>query len=162
VKPNVFFSFGQELPDEFEEREMEVFEADLMLVLCTSLKVAPCSRLPLLVREGVSRVLISNEKVGDMGSRDQDVCILGGCDDGVRQLADALGWRDELESLWEEIVASKVDTKVFEEGPSLDECIEKLVNGMKDRMMVPNGHKRLLENHLNEKLEHSMAKKLDP
>jgi NAD-dependent histone deacetylase SIR2 len=158
VKPDLVF-FGQALPVEFEEREKEVLEADLMLVLGTNLKMAPCSRLPLLVKEGVPRDLIKNEQVGDMGRRDEDVCILGSCDDGVRRLADALGWRNELECLWEESISSKKNMEMFDGGPSLDECIENLVSGMKDKLMVSDGHKRMVESHLNDKFSHSMAKK---
>jgi NAD+-dependent protein deacetylase SIR2 len=48
------------------------------------------------------RVLINLEKVGSFGTRADDVMILGDCDTGVRELADALGWRKELDALWEE------------------------------------------------------------
>ncbi|KAJ5551614.1 hypothetical protein N7535_000441 [Penicillium sp. DV-2018c] len=125
IKPDVVF-FGQALPAEFEEKEKEVLEADLMLVMGTSLKVAPCSRLPGLVKRGVPRVLINNEKAGDLGNRDEDVCILGTCDDVVRRLAGAVGWWEELMNLWQESIAAKDDTDMFAGGPSLDECIEKL------------------------------------
>ncbi|KEY83979.1 SIR2 histone deacetylase [Aspergillus fumigatus] len=56
VKPDIVF-FGQPLPAEFDEKEKEVSEADMMLVMGTSLKVAPCSRLPRLAREGIPRCL---------------------------------------------------------------------------------------------------------
>ncbi|KAF4760723.1 hypothetical protein HAV15_006795 [Penicillium sp. str.  len=157
VKPDVVF-FGQSLPAEFDEKEKEVLEADLMLVMGTSLRVAPCSRLPGLVKEGIPRVLINNEKAGDLGNRDEDVCILGSCDDGVRQLADALGWGEDLNSLWKEAVTAKKDEEIFEGGPSLDECIEKLASSMKDKMKVSDGHKRMLENHLNNKFGQMIAK----
>ncbi|CAI7609322.1 unnamed protein product [Penicillium glandicola] len=157
VKPNVVF-FGQSLPSEFDEKEKEVLEADLMFVMGTSLSVAPCSRLPGLVKEGIPRVLINNQKAGDLGKRDEDVCIFGNCDDGVRQLADALGWKEELHGLWKEAVAAKKHDDSFEGGPSLDECIEKLARSMKDKMKVSDGHKRMLENHLNNKLGQMIAK----
>ncbi|KAJ6035405.1 hypothetical protein N7499_002557 [Penicillium canescens] len=157
VKPDVVF-FGQSLPVEFEKRQKEVLEADLMLVMGTSLKVAPCSRLPRLVRESVPRILINNEKAGDLGNRGEDVCILGTCDDGVRQLADALGWREELETLWADAVSAKKNEDMFESGPSLEECIERYASTL-DKMKVSDGHKRMLEKHLNSKLTQIMAKK---
>ncbi|KAJ5101407.1 hypothetical protein NUU61_003629 [Penicillium alfredii] len=157
VKPDVVF-FGQSLPAEFEEKEKEVPDADLMFVLGTSLKVAPCSRLPGLVKGGTPRVLINMEKAGDIGNRGGDVCILGTCDEGVRKLADALGWRDELEGLWADAVAAKGHDEELESGPSLDECIEKLAAQMKDRMKVSDGHKRMLENHLGNKFANILAK----
>jgi NAD-dependent histone deacetylase SIR2 len=47
-------------------------------------------------------VLINLDRVGGLGTRADDVLLLGDCDEGVRKLADALGWRDELEALWRE------------------------------------------------------------
>ena len=110
------------------------------------------------MKEGIPRVLINNEKAGDLGNRDEDVCILGSCDDGVCQLADALGWGEDLNSLWKESVTAKKDEEIFEGGPSLDECIEKLASSMKDKMKVSDGHKRMLENHLNSKFEQMIAR----
>ncbi|KAJ5901851.1 hypothetical protein N7495_002379 [Penicillium taxi] len=157
VKPDVIF-FGQELSNDFEEKEKLVSEADLMLVMGTSLKVAPCSSFPLLVKEGVPRVLINMEQVGDIGRKDEDVCILGACDDGVRKLAGALGWLQELEALWKNAVESKKEDVNFEGGPTLDECIGNLVSSMGSKM-ISDGHKRMLENHLGHKLAHVMARK---
>ncbi|KAJ5667840.1 uncharacterized protein N7477_006410 [Penicillium maclennaniae] len=156
VKPDVVF-FGQSLPAEFEDRQKMVAEADLMLVIGTSLKVAPCSQLPRLVKEGVPRILINMEKAGDLGNRTHDLCILGTCDNGVRELADALGWRDELETLWKNAVDAKVDFKDLEGGPTLDECISKIASTMNDKMKISNGHKRMLENHLTSKFAQMMA-----
>lgn len=133
VQPDIVF-FGQYLTG-FEEEERKVREADLMLVMGTSLRVPPCSTLPTKVEEGVPRVLINNEKAGDLGDRNEDVCILGSCDDGVRQLADALGWGEELNGLWKEAVAAKRDSDIFGGGPSLDECIEKFASSMKGEMV---------------------------
>ncbi|GFG08391.1 NAD-dependent protein deacetylase hst2-2 [Aspergillus lentulus] len=151
VKPDVVF-FGQSLPAEFEVKEKEVSEADLMLVMGTSLKVAPCSRLPPLAREGVPRVLVNREKVGDFGKRADDVCILGDCDEGVRKLADALGWTEEMESLWKEAIAAKEAAQEdWGEEESLDELIDKYAKTLTDARKISDGHKRMLENHLENK-----------
>ncbi|KAL2026880.1 hypothetical protein VTO58DRAFT_102861 [Aureobasidium pullulans] len=40
------------------------------------------------------------ERVGGLGSRSDDVLLLGDCDAGVRKLAKAVGWEDDLEDLW--------------------------------------------------------------
>lgn len=157
VKPDVVF-FGQSLPLEFDEREKLVLEADLMLVMGTSLKVAPCSRLPRLVKEGTPRILINMERCGDFGNRIEDVCMLGSCDDGVRKFADELGWREELEALWQSAVEVKGDDQAFEGGSSLDECIAKVASQMDERMKISYGHKRMLESHLSNKLAQIMAK----
>ena len=156
VKPDVVF-FGQSLPAEYEDRQKMVVEADLMLVMGTSLKVAPCSQLPRLVKEGVPRILINMEKAGDMGNRDQDLCILGTCDNGVRQLADALGWSDELELLWKNALDARGNFKEFEDGPTLEECIAKIASTMDDKMKISSGHKRMLEDHLSSKFAQIMA-----
>ncbi|OOQ83681.1 NAD-dependent protein deacetylase hst2-2 [Penicillium brasilianum] len=157
VKPNVVF-FGQSLSLEFDEKQNLVPEADLMLVMGTSLKVAPCSQLPRLVKEGTPRVLINMERAGDMGNRNEDVCVFGPCDDGVRKFADELGWRNELEALWSSVVETRKDDPEFEGGPSLDECIAKAAMKMDDRLKISNGHKRMLESHLGNKLPNIKAK----
>ncbi|EAW12410.1 SIR2 family NAD-dependent protein deacylase [Aspergillus clavatus NRRL 1] len=151
IKPDVVF-FGQSLPAEFEDEEKKVPEADLMIVMGTSLKVAPCSRLPGQVREGVPRVLINREKAGDVGVRPNDLCILGDCDDGVRKLADILGWTEEMEDVWEDAVAAKEATQDdWGEEESLDELIDKYAKTLKDSRKVSEGHKRMLEEHLGQK-----------
>ncbi|KAJ5116718.1 Sirtuin family [Penicillium angulare] len=158
IKPDVVF-FGQSLPAEFDVKQSHVPEADLMLVMGTSLKVAPCSQLPRLAKEGIPRVLINMERTGDFGNREEDLCILGSCDDDVRQLADLLGWRDELEGLWKDTVETKRDTLDFDDGPTLDECIDKLVKEMDEKLQISAGHKRMLENHLGDKFARIMGGK---
>jgi len=102
VKPDIVF-FGEALPVEFREKSPMVAMADLVIIMGTSLTVAPFSTLPQFAREGVPRVLFNKDRVGDIGSRLDDVVVLGDCDEGVRELADALGWRDELETTWLEV-----------------------------------------------------------
>ncbi|KAE8323604.1 DHS-like NAD/FAD-binding domain-containing protein [Aspergillus sergii] len=150
VKPDVVF-FGEPLPAAFEVEEKRVFGADLMIVMGTSLKVAPCARLPRQVKEGTPRLLVNMVQVGDFGTRHSDVCILGSCDDGVRRLADSLGWREELESLWTHAVASKQAEVNMGNVKTLDECIEELAERMKTAGKISDGHKRMLEKHLEEK-----------
>jgi NAD-dependent histone deacetylase SIR2 len=67
----------------------------------TSLSVQPFASLPQMARHGRPRVLINQEVVGGLGSRPDDVLVLGDCDEGVRKLAEACGWLGELEELWE-------------------------------------------------------------
>lgn len=100
VKPDIVF-FGEALPESFHRNRSLPARADLAIVLGTSLTVQPFASLPSFVREDTPRVLINLERVGSLGSRPDDVLLLGDCDEGVRKLADALGWRDELEDLWE-------------------------------------------------------------
>lgn len=106
VKPDIVF-FGEALPRRFYERLGVVQEADLMLVMGTSLQVHPFASLPNMAPECVPRVLFNLEEVGTLGSQADDVLVLGDCDSGVRQLADELGWRDELENMWRELVGDE-------------------------------------------------------
>lgn len=100
VKPDIVF-FGEALPEEFHANRSLPEQADLCIVMGTSLTVHPFASLPSFCREGVPRVLINMERVGGMGSRPDDVLLLGDCDAGVRKFARALGWEQELEELWE-------------------------------------------------------------
>ncbi|KAH8661993.1 DHS-like NAD/FAD-binding domain-containing protein, partial [Xylariales sp. PMI_506] len=99
VKPDIVF-FGEQLPEAFFLNRTAPGDADLVLILGTSLSVQPFALLPSMASEGVPRVLFNKERVGDLGTRADDVVYLGDCDSGVRQLADELGWRDELEKSW--------------------------------------------------------------
>jgi NAD-dependent histone deacetylase SIR2 len=99
VKPDIVF-FGEGLPPKFFHDRMVVPDADLVLVMGTSLQVQPFSSLPMLAAEGVPRLLINMDKVGGLGSRLDDVLLLGDCDEGIRKLATELGWLDELEEKW--------------------------------------------------------------
>lgn len=55
-----------------------------------------------MAAEGTPRVLFDRDRVGDLGTRADDIICLGDCDGNVRKLAEALGWKEELASLWRE------------------------------------------------------------
>jgi NAD-dependent histone deacetylase SIR2 len=99
VKPNIVF-FGESLPAKFRQNVPLIRDADLVIIMGTSLTVSPFAQLPQLVRGFTPRLLINLERVGDLGSRKNDVLYLGKCDDGVRELAKACGWLKELEARW--------------------------------------------------------------
>jgi NAD-dependent histone deacetylase SIR2 len=99
VKPNIVF-FGESLPPRFRENVPLIRDADLVIVMGTSLTVSPFAQLPQLARGFAPRLLINLERVGDLGSRKNDVLYLGKCDDGVREFAKACGWLKELEARW--------------------------------------------------------------
>lgn len=106
VKPDIVF-FGEQLPEAFHENKDVPATADLVLVLGTSLTVQPFASLPEFAKESTPRVLFNLERVGSLGTRPDDVLVLGDCDSGVRKLADELGWRDELEAKWRAVVGEK-------------------------------------------------------
>lgn len=149
VKPDIVF-FGEALPEAFHHNRSLPATADLAIVLGTSLTVQPFASLPSFVSEETPRVLINLERVGGLGSRPDDVVLLGDCDEGVRKFADALGWRDELEAEWQ-----KTDPNKGRKQPSappksrqekLEDEIEKLTKDI-DKSLKVNGEtsKRLQE-----------------
>ena len=100
VKPEIVF-FGEQLPRDFFDSIDLPGQADLCIVLGTSLTVQPFASLPGACKDGIPRVLVNLERVGGLGTRSDDVLLLGDCDTGVRKLAKAVGWEDELEQLWD-------------------------------------------------------------
>lgn len=103
VKPDIVF-FGESLPPAFFHSLPVLEEADLALVMGTSLTVHPFASLPDGVERSCPRVLFNMERVGSLGSRPDDVLALGDCDANVCKLAHELGWLEELHKLWEETV----------------------------------------------------------
>jgi NAD-dependent histone deacetylase SIR2 len=59
-----------------------------------------------MVDSSCPRVLINLERVGNFGSRSDDVILIGKCDEIVRNLCRKLGWEEELDKLWVETEAS--------------------------------------------------------
>lgn len=106
VKPDIVF-FGEQLPEQFHKNRHVPSYGDLVLVMGTSLTVQPFASLPEMARDETPRVLFNLERVGSLGSRPDDVLVLGDCDSGVRKLADELGWGGELDATWREIVGDK-------------------------------------------------------
>jgi hypothetical protein len=74
------------LPSVFFANRTVPHEADLCIVMGTSLTVQPFASLPQMVEEDAPRLLINQEQVGDLGTRADDVLLLGDCDSGVRKV----------------------------------------------------------------------------
>lgn len=110
VKPEIVF-FGEQLPAGFFEARSLPAEADLCIVMGTSLTVQPFASLPSMCRDATPRILINKERVGGLGTSADDVLILGDCDEGVRKLAEACGWLHELEALWAQTVPEQSAVK---------------------------------------------------
>lgn len=106
VKPDIVF-FGESLPADFFDSRALPEEADLCIVMGTSLTVQPFALLPSLVRENVPRLLVNLTEAGDMGSRRDDVLLLEECDIGADKLATALGWEDDLQAVFERVNPEK-------------------------------------------------------
>ncbi|GBG31050.1 NAD-dependent deacetylase sir2D [Hondaea fermentalgiana] len=90
MKPDIVF-FGESLPSEFFDCiEEDVRLCDLVLVLGTSLKVAPVSRIIEMVDEDIPQILINREVVAQPHEFDAE--LLGNCDAVVTALAKELHW----------------------------------------------------------------------
>jgi len=157
VKPDIVF-FGEQLPDEFHKNRGLPCCADLCIVLGTSLTVLPFASLPGSCSENVPRLLINSERVGDLGCRADDVLLLGDCDDGVRKLASALGWEEELEALWNKTKPSKDSAKQTITGEkSKDEALEDdialLTDEVDKSLKLASDHSCKVRDHLLDKEE---------
>ena len=93
-----------QLPPRFHNTIGLLRTADLLIVMGTSLTVHPFASLTQLVPENCPRVLINMTSAGDIGSRADDVTLIGRTDEVVRELCEALGedWVRELDAMWKE------------------------------------------------------------
>ena len=90
MKPDITF-FGEKLPDDFFSRftESDVKTVDLVLVIGTSLKVAPVSEMPNYLPHDVPHIYISREPIEHVNF---DIQLLGDCDHVVFELCRRAGW----------------------------------------------------------------------
>uniref|UniRef100_A0A7S2EHD3 Deacetylase sirtuin-type domain-containing protein n=1 Tax=Ditylum brightwellii TaxID=49249 RepID=A0A7S2EHD3_9STRA len=101
VKPDIVF-FGEGLPDRFHRLlQKDLKKADLLIVMGTSLTVAPVSLIPTMVSPRCRRVLLNNELVGNFSvkKKGRDIFAEGDCDESVKKLCKMLGWGKELKEL---------------------------------------------------------------
>lgn len=108
VKPKIVF-FGESLPERFGQTiQQDLFSADLLIVMGTSLKVAPVSLIPELMDVTCPRVLFNRDLVGNFlyARRPLDVWEGGDCDISISNFCTKLGWAHDLNKLHEK---GKVD-----------------------------------------------------
>jgi NAD-dependent histone deacetylase SIR2 len=109
MKPDITF-FGEPLPDEFSKRltEHDRERVDLVIVIGTSLKVAPVSEVVPFLPPNVPQIYISRTPVSHVNF---DIDLLGDCDVVVAELCRRAGWDLEHEMVPEGQV---VETKLAE------------------------------------------------
>lgn len=147
VKPEIVF-FGEQLPADFFEHRLLPSQSDLVIVMGTSLTVQPFASLPSMTKEQTPRVLINKEQVGGLGSQADDVLLLGECDAGVRQLAKACGWLEELEELWKSLApgaaaamaSEKKEVAKKDKDDALSDEISKLTKEVDDTLNLSKWH----------------------
>ena len=156
VKPEIVF-FGEQLPSAFFDARSLPAEADLCIVLGTSLSVQPFASLPQICDERTPRLLINSEQVGDLGRRADDVLMLEDCDSGVRKLAEACGWLEELEAVWaktEKEVKIMTDKEKAKKSRDevLQEEVDKLTREVEESLRLGAEQHKWLERHLDVKI----------
>ena len=139
LPPNFFGSIGQ------------LNEADLLIVIGTSLTVHPFASLVNMVTGQCPRVLINLDKVGEIGSGKNDIVLLGKCDDIIRDLAKELGWEDELDKEWAATAASldtheatpdaPTEAKELADEAKLDRELEKIVDKVAGALTISDNDK---------------------
>ncbi|KAL9631504.1 MAG: hypothetical protein Q9164_005856 [Protoblastenia rupestris] len=90
MKPDITF-FGEDLPDSFHTRLIDHDRdlVDLVLVIGTSLKVAPVSEVVGVIPSHVPQIYISREPCSHANF---DIDILGDCDIVITELCKRAGW----------------------------------------------------------------------
>ncbi|KAF1956237.1 SIR2-domain-containing protein [Byssothecium circinans] len=90
MKPDITF-FGEQLPGGFFDRLKEVDrdKVDLVIVMGTSMKVAPVSEIPNYLPPDVPQIYISRDPIHHINF---DINLLGDCDTVVAELARRAGW----------------------------------------------------------------------
>ncbi|KAG0091715.1 NAD-dependent histone deacetylase sir2 [Podila epicladia] len=96
MKPDIVF-FGEKLPNAFDKSLKEDREqVDLLIVMGSSLKVAPVSDIMHSLPNSVPQILINRTPITHM---DFDVQLLGDCDIIVAELCRMAGWELKHEKL---------------------------------------------------------------
>ncbi|KIW06684.1 uncharacterized protein PV09_02389 [Verruconis gallopava] len=90
MKPDITF-FGEKLPDLFFDtlQQHDRNEVDLVIVMGTSMKVAPVSEIPNYLPANVPQIYISRDPVYHINF---DINLLGDCDTIVAALCERAGW----------------------------------------------------------------------
>lgn len=113
VKPNIVF-FGEQLPPVFHSSLIDFESCDALIIMGTSLSVAPFSSLIKRVGSNIPRLLINRDKCSDgeasfdFADGGRDAFYEGSCDDGVCEFMKLMGWR------FEDVIIKAVDSLVIE------------------------------------------------
>ena len=101
AKPDVVF-FGENLPVKFFTDSMKVKEADLLIVMGTSLVVFPFASLVHETSKTCPRVLINRDLSGDIkpeGENKRDMFLQGDSDETCLKIIEAAGWTVDYDIL---------------------------------------------------------------
>jgi NAD+-dependent protein deacetylase sirtuin 2 len=122
MKPAIVL-FRSSLPKSFAQNvPIDVVGVDLLIVIGTSLRVAPANNLVHQVPRSAMRVLVNREEAGahlgmnfDDRNPTRDFFAQGECDTVLLELMDSLGWTDDLEYLLPNDLLPESSAKLLEE-----------------------------------------------
>mmetsp|Transcript_21292 Transcript_21292/g.50363 ORF Transcript_21292/g.50363 Transcript_21292/m.50363 type:complete len:336 (+) Transcript_21292:3681-4688(+) len=120
VKPSIVL-FRSRLPEVFFQNvPADVRDVDLLVVLGTSLAVAPANSLVMRIPRSSMRVLMNREPVGwhlglDCESNERDYFAGGDCETTALDFMEELGWLEELKPLLENAEFPESSAKLLRE-----------------------------------------------
>jgi NAD-dependent histone deacetylase SIR2 len=132
VKPDIVF-FGEQLPTRFFKSLADFKEADLLIIIGTSLTVFPFANLITLTPPDCPRVFINLERVNNFDQKRDDIVLLGRCDQIIELLSKELGWHEELLKLWNE---TEIKVPNAEEPKPADEEVKELAEAISKQMKL--------------------------
>ncbi|XP_076450950.1 uncharacterized protein LOC143286903 [Babylonia areolata] len=100
VKPDIVF-FGEELPKRFYFYLKDMLQADLVIIMGTSLEVQPFAGIIDTVRFTVPRLLFNRMAVGPFRrqKRPKDLVAAGDLIEQMQQFVTSVGWAQDMEDL---------------------------------------------------------------
>ncbi|XP_043944082.1 NAD-dependent protein deacetylase sirtuin-3-like isoform X2 [Protopterus annectens] len=101
VKPDIVF-FGEDLPKRFYSYSKDFTNADLLIVMGTSLEIEPFASIVNSVRPTVPRLLLNRNAVGPFKRiplRNNDVVELGDLTESLKKLVSLLHCNNEMDAL---------------------------------------------------------------
>ncbi|KAI9294586.1 SIR2-domain-containing protein [Neoconidiobolus thromboides FSU 785] len=148
IKPDIVF-FGEGLPPKFFVESHEVhMRCDLLIILGTSLSVAPFNNILLNIPDKTPILLINKEDsleyfFGNHGMKNpgnKHYKYIGDCDEAIELLVKKLGWEDEFSK----VNSEKKKNSLKKEG--IEITIEEEVEKTKEETMLnPNQKDNKLE-----------------
>ena len=113
MKPSCVF-FYEPLPSSLLTSLQEAAKtADLLLIIGTSLNVAPVNLLPRMVKSDIPVVLINKERISSLKSVEFDLELIGDADVIVNEIIRQLKWSDHLSNKSLTIVKSSSVSPVY-------------------------------------------------
>ena len=114
MKPSCVF-FSEPLPSSLLTSLQEAAKtADLLLIIGTSLNVAPVNLLPRMVKSDIPVVLINKERISSLKSSVEfDLELIGDADVIVNEIMSQLKWSDHLSGKSVTIVKSSSVSPVY-------------------------------------------------